>query len=61
MIQVNLFTKQIHRHRNKLMVTKGDRSGEGGIEKNLKKNTYICAYICVYIDIDIDRYIYLNI
>ena len=31
MIQMNLFTKQkqTHRHRNKLMVTKRERLGEG--------------------------------
>ena len=34
MIQMNLFTKQkqTHRHRNKLMVTKGE-SGRGGRDK----------------------------
>ena len=31
MMQMNVFTKQkqTHRHRNKLMATKGERSGKG--------------------------------
>ena len=42
---MNLFTKQkqIHRHRNKLMVTKGERGG--GINQEFGINIYTLLYI----------------
>ena len=41
---MNLFTIQIHRHKNKFMVTKGERLGEG-INWEFRINIYTLLYI----------------
>ena len=43
MVQMNLFTKQklSHRHRNKLVVTKGERGGRINWEMGLTYTLYI--------------------
>ena len=44
MIQINLFTKQTHRHKNKLMIYQRKKGGEG-INWEFRINRYTLLYL----------------
>ena len=44
MIQMNVLTKQTHRHRTQTMITKGER-WEGGINWKLEIDRYTLLYL----------------